>query len=658
MIIDEIILHNFGIYRGKQSLLLTPPSEKKPIVLIGGQNGSGKTTFLDALLLVLYGNQAKCSNRGTLSYEDFLHHSINDGVSPKDGASIELIFRHTREGHENTYDVHRIWAQNGSGIKEVVEVKLNGKHDRVLSDTWSTRVDEFIPLQISNLIFFDGEKIEDLANLDKSSEVLTSAIYSLLGLDLVERLAEDLEILKKKKINSIKTTNIRQAAEELEKRVIDLNKKRRQIRDTRGENQIDIEQKEKELEANDVLYRNLGGHLFDQRKEFEVHKESHERALHEFEEELRELASGPAPLSLVGELVLSLRDKAQKEMAAEQSAQLSVLLESRDQIILKTLQDSGISNETIKAIGNTLLNDRTDRAEQGKTEIYLNLNIETRSLIDNFTEHEHQKIVDSAKFITTKVTEVRSALIDIERKLSAIPDAEILTKVMETREKLKESIIKRRVLIDQNDEEIGRLSRDIEQKEALLKNKIQEAVKEDFQNEVDHRIIQYSSKSIETLSKFRSLMIQKHIRNISELIFDSFTQLLRKRTLIKSISIDSNTFILSILGANDKPINPKRLSAGERQLLAVSILWGLARAAGRPLPAAIDTPLGRLDSKHRRHLVERYFPFASHQVFLFSTDEEITGKYLDKIKPYVGHSYLLEYDEKEKATKITSSYFS
>ena len=58
-------------------------------------------------------------------------------------------------------------------------------------------------------------------------------------------------------------------------------------------------------------------------------------------------------------------------------------------------------------------------------------------------------------------------------------------------------------------------------------------------------------------------------------------------------------------------------------MLAIALLWGLAQASGQPLPVVIDTPLGRLDSSHRAHLIERYFPNASHQVLLLSTDTEI-----------------------------------
>ena len=104
-------------------------------------------------------------------------------------------------------------------------------------------------------------------------------------------------------------------------------------------------------------------------------------------------------------------------------------------------------------------------------------------------------------------------------------------------------------------------------------------------------------------------------------------------------------------------MSPDRLSAGERQLLAIALLWGLARVSGRALPTVIDTPLGRLDSSHRANLIERYFPSASHQVILLSTDEEINRTYHRMLEPQIGRSYLLQYDDEERATTVVDGYF-
>jgi DNA sulfur modification protein DndD len=102
-----------------------------------------------------------------------------------------------------------------------------------------------------------------------------------------------------------------------------------------------------------------------------------------------------------------------------------------------------------------------------------------------------------------------------------------------------------------------------------------------------------------------------------------------------------------------------RLSAGEKQLLAIAFLWGLARLSGRKIPVAIDTPLGRLDSSHRTNLLERYFPVASDQVILLSTDTEIGEKERQQLRDMdaISREYLLKYDPVERFTSAIPGYF-
>ena len=128
MILEELTLHNFGVYRDRQVCSLAT-TKSKPIVLIGGLNGAGKSTFMDAIQLALYGKRARCSNRGRLSYEEYLKRSIHERGRPSDGAGIELQFRYRSQGEDHTYRVSRYWTSNGS-VKERLAVLHDGVHSR------------------------------------------------------------------------------------------------------------------------------------------------------------------------------------------------------------------------------------------------------------------------------------------------------------------------------------------------------------------------------------------------------------------------------------------------------------------------------------------------------------------------------------------------
>jgi DNA sulfur modification protein DndD len=114
---------------------------------------------------------------------------------------------------------------------------------------------------------------------------------------------------------------------------------------------------------------------------------------------------------------------------------------------------------------------------------------------------------------------------------------------------------------------------------------------------------------------------------------------------------------LMLTSPGGEPMTPQQLSAGERQLLAVSTLWALARATGRPIPIVIDTPLGRLDGPHRDNIVSSYFPEASDQVILLSTDTEVTRRYSDILDQAITHRYLLHYDATQKSSSFRHGYF-
>ena len=101
------------------------------------------------------------------------------------------------------------------------------------------------------------------------------------------------------------------------------------------------------------------------------------------------------------------------------------------------------------------------------------------------------------------------------------------------------------------------------------------------------------------------------------------------------------------------------LSKGELQMYATAVVWGLAKTSGRPLPFMIDTPLARLDDEHRESLVEKFYPFASHQLIMFSTNSEINAEFYPKLEPYIERSFVLQYNsDKGKSIKNENYFFN
>lgn len=246
---------------------------------------------------------------------------------------------------------------------------------------------------------------------------------------------------------------------------------------------------------------------------------------------------------------------------------------------------------------------------------------------------------------------------DLERLLAATPNEADIGQVVE---KLRAATQAHTRL----DEQAKKLEAEIEQRKAEVaaaEGKLNANLQADAKAEFSHtdftRMAGLASKTREKMTEFLRRATEKKIDRLSGLITDSFRFLLRKSTLVERIQIDAATFAVTLYDAQGQPLSRDRLSEGEKQIFAVSMLWGLARASSRPLPAIIDTPMARLDSAHRTNLVERYFPKASHQVVILSTDTEVDRSYYERLRPALARAYHLRYDESLRSAVAEEGYF-
>jgi len=660
MILNQLTLANFCVYRGEQTIDLRPTTRNgkfRPIVLFGGINGGGKTTILDAIQLVLYGNRATCSKKNEKSYEQFLRESINRGVPSSQGASISLSFDYASEGEQNTYQVHRQWAMRGSKIKESVTVRKNGKVDHWLSENWAQQVEDLLPQGISQLCFFDAEKIRFLAEDETSNEALGSAIKALLGLDLAERLIADSSVLEGRIAKRARPSEEKSELDSLEKLIAEKSKQVSMLTQDTASLENNRLASLKRLNDTERSFEAIGGKHWEERHNRQQELSATGGRLDAVNSQLSELAASELPLLMVPHLLQSLERRVLNTKKFNYASTIYDLLERRDQNLISTLVDRGVDKKAAEVVEDILAGDRQSRkVDFGSIkEIELSDN-GLKQLQSLCTGGLNSKIEATENAVSTARTLAQN-IEDTQRALAATPSE---SGVKEAAEALKLASQEFALL----DEQATRLKLGLEQERqarATLEVQASRLLKRftelEISKEEDIRLLRLVSRTQETMQSFLSRATESKIGRLAEFITESFRFLLRKKSLVHRVVIDPMSFSISLEDQEGGRISKQQLSEGEKQIFAISVLWGLSRASARPLPAIIDTPMGRLDGEHRNALLERYFPNASHQVVILSTDTEIEETAFRRLLPSITRSYHLEYDDTQKSTTATDGYF-
>ena len=172
------------------------------------------------------------------------------------------------------------------------------------------------------------------------------------------------------------------------------------------------------------------------------------------------------------------------------------------------------------------------------------------------------------------------------------------------------------------------------------------------------RILKYSHLATTVLEEYKVRLQKKKIDVLADTMTSCYKKLANKKNLIAKISMDPITLDFMYMNAEGELVAKESLSAGEKQLMVISLLWALGICSKKKLPVIIDTPLSRLDSNHRISLISTYFPQASDQTIILSTDSEIDAHYYCLMKENVDDEFTLVYDDEKKCSTIKKGYFA
>jgi DNA sulfur modification protein DndD len=537
-------------------------------------------------------------------------------------------------------------------VRENLEVYRDGGLDTVASERWVEFVEDFMPSQIADLFFFDGEKIEALADPQKSAALLKEGVHSLLGIDLVESLlASLLQIERKRKTNTVSERD-KDALYAIETQRTELESAISSLAQRRGAAQNELDEVGKRESHASSEFKRLGGELLAQRESLITSQSQLVARKKALEEELRSLAASSLPLMIPQGILQLALNRAHSSRRTKQLDVLRSEAESRDVAITSFVRSLGVKGDIDGKLLAYLTDDRHERYKREEL-----LSPVPDGLIEQYSESEIAIGCRTAKRTLAELDACDEQLVSVERNLSAVPPESTVAHIQYELEACRVDKARAEALLSLVSEEMATLRYKLDRLKGQSDREAERLGEKLTRDEVSKRVISHSVRARETLATFRQALLIDNLHRLEKTIQGRFQILLRKRTLANRVTIDPVSFQISVANDSGQIVSSHRLSAGERQLLAVATLWGLAHESGRHLPTVIDTPLSRLDSRHRGALVKNYFPKASHQVILLSTDEEVVGQYQERLAPFVGRYYLIENDEKKRTSRFVDAYF-
>lgn len=651
MKIFSLEIKNFRQYRGERKIDFSVDN-KKNFTVIQGANGAGKTNLMNAITWCLYGKEEHLSSISKEKIIDpFNKKEMED--TPEDKLVemkvriklgeekvqyvIERTKRGYKEGNHVTYaaDVFQVLWMSGRDLKPVTSQP-------------NYFVNLILPQTIHDFFFFDGEKLDDFFKEDSNKRV-QEAIMKVSQIELLDAAMGHLdevkdEIRRNAKGLSSDADNISKKIDalkiELSKRTSELTSLRKQEA-TLEENIKEIESKIRESPSEKAQA------LQEERDRINDEIDVLERELNtEKIESISHLVNeGPSiyvydAISATAKLIDEKYKKGDLPPKIREPF-LKELLDEGECICGTDISNQGPHRSRVEHLLKMALFSKVDQeVTEGKFKIENILSrVEQFLLIRNKHGMKIKKIEDDIKLRQERLAEIDLLMdkVDVEESVRLESDRKSL---ISKQKELLEKIGGDQNDFDRNKAWLSELESDYEQ-ELKKSKKYSELMKQ----------IDLTGKSLETLNKIKEELVNDVRKIIESKTKQFFLNLIWKKETFEDVKIDENYNISVIHKGGWDALSV--LSAGERQVLALSFMAALREAARVDAPVVIDTPLGRISGEPKENIADLLPKYLKNaQVTLLATDQEYTPTIREKLSSWVGKEYRLEYDENRDETTV------
>jgi DNA sulfur modification protein DndD len=519
--------------------------------------------------------------------------------------------------------------------------------DDLPESAWQDFLDGLVPPGVANLFLFDGERIQALAE-DESGERLGEAVRRLLGLDLVGRLRDDLARYASRHGGSGTDALLREFSDaETSLRAAEARLEELRIERTATEaRRVDVAAAAGKVRAE---FAQIGGLLAVERSKLEA---THRKALDtaaSTEGQVRELVTGLLPFAICPEIAIAVERRLVLEREHEEREIIRARLQADEEALAAVIRPVTRGKSVATAIHEVLF----PQAPDDQPLRVHDLTASERAVLSDQLRRLREDIPKTARRLSKRLSKAEEERTRTRELLDkAPPESDVAEPLLRLQELERE--------VGALDAELSRLDDELQRAEyehrTAARDLKRASERVSSAGDVTHRAA-LAVRTHGVLQAFEARVQTSKLTRIEIEAARFFNRLSRKGQLLGAVAIDPGSFKVSLRRWDETELPKERLSAGEKQLLAISLLWALARVSGRPLPVVIDTPLARLDRAHREHLLRDYFPHVSHQVVVLSTDTEVDAAAAAELAPSVARAFHLDHDSQACATTVNDGYF-
>lgn len=662
MKIIEMKLNNFRQFYGETPSILFATDRIKNITILHGNNGSGKTAFLNAFTWLLYESftEALQAPENIVNIRAIKEATINSDVS----CWVKLLFEHngkkyllTRTQFVHKLDADNNWVKQGDSILELqwADVK-NGEWE--IERNCNDVIGRIMPKELHRYFFLDGERIEALQRPDKKNEVI-SATKMFIGEEILIRAIRHLKLAGNKLEDELKRL---------------------------GDHETQTLINDKEVLTSEVNRHN---------SDIAIHKENIEglkKQINGIEESLRsqenvqELQKRRDDLKSQETDLVNSQEVALSELSNNISSNgYRIYLKSAVNTFLSILSELEKRGELPSSIKAPFVQELLDRGKcicgsdlvvnhecYNKVKEWLSKSgisaIEEKAIRMSaevqVLERDLPKVIDRIDREQNTLTQCKDQLSKIEEELDKISDqlkgsAEENIRDLETKKDEAEDAIdsEKRSIVLLEEKIMIKLSRIAE-----ITCEITKRESKNSQHELAKKRFSACNQSIDILEQVQELLRESFRQDLNDRIRKIFTDISFK-PYIPLLDMDYSLKLLESEGSNIVV----GASTGENQILSFAFIGAIIEQAkifsskkdrlpspdNSQFPIILDSTFGNLDPIYRRHIASK-IPLIANQVILLISKSQWQGEVNVATRDKIGKEYVIEYySPKSDATEST-----